>query len=56
MTPEERKKWIPYVKETAAEFGISARSAWEIFCALGPNEAYDGFITMLEDYADEMGE
>ena len=41
--------WREYVKEEAENFGVPFREAWALFQMLGPNEAYDGFITMLED-------
>ena len=43
------KNWKEYVTEQADNFGVSFETAWELFDILGPNEAYDGFITMLED-------
>jgi len=45
--------WKTYVKEEAANRGIPFRDAWMLFEVLGPSEAYDGFITMLEDMAEE---
>ena len=41
-----------YVKGVAEDFGVDFASAWMLFDILGPSEAYDGFITELEDYAD----
>lgn len=45
--------WKKYVKETAKEYGVPFIDAWMLFDALGENEAYDGFITMIGDMAEE---
>ncbi|MBF0227752.1 MAG: hypothetical protein HQK76_20070 [Desulfobacterales bacterium] len=48
----KKNSWKQYVKEQAENFGISFKEAWELFCVLGPSEAYDAFIVMLEDYSN----
>lgn len=45
----EPMDWKKYVREQAEEFGVPFPDAWLLFELLGPNEAYDGFITELED-------
>ena len=48
----EKTNWKEYVREQAEEYGVPFDVAWEIFLLLGPNEAYDGFVTELQDIAD----
>jgi len=48
--------WKEYVRNEAANFGVPFSEAWMLFEMLGPNEAYDGFITMMEDLAAEHEE
>jgi hypothetical protein len=48
----EKTNWKEYVREQAVEYGVHFDAAWEIFLLLGPNEAYDGFVTELQDIAD----
>lgn len=50
------REWIDYVKAKAKEFGVPAGTAMTLFHVLGPSEAFDGFITMLEDMALEIQE
>lgn len=53
----EAETWEEYVQMKAEENGISFDIALTIFSMLGPTEAFDGFITSLEDAADmEEGE
>ena len=52
----EKMTWREYVRDDAENAGVDFDMAWEIFCVLGPLEAYDGFLTMLEDAADFMEE
>jgi hypothetical protein len=45
--------WEQYVQEKADEFEVDFDTAWALFQTLGPSEAFDGFVTMLEDYSEE---
>lgn len=45
--------WKEYVQNEATNFGVPFGEAWTLFQTLGPNEAYDGFITMMEDLAED---
>jgi len=47
--------WEKYVQECADEYGVDVSVAMALFEVLGENEAYDGFLTALEDVA-MMGE
>ena len=47
-----RAQEIQYVKEAANDYDVDFNVAWTLFDMLGPSEMYDGFITMLEDYAN----
>ena len=46
--------WQGYVAKEADQHGVPFKLAWMLFEMLGPEEAYDGFITALADYADQM--
>jgi hypothetical protein len=48
--------WKEYVRKEADQHGVPFKLAWMLFEMLGPEEAYDGFITELADYADQMEE
>jgi hypothetical protein len=43
-----------YLKNLADEYGVSPRVVRNIASLLGPDEDFDGLVTELEDYADEM--
>jgi hypothetical protein len=45
--------WEEYIQEKADEFGTSLERATMIFDLLGSTEAFDGFITTMEDVSDE---
>ncbi len=45
----EAKNWREYVKGVADEYGVDFDTAWTIFDLLGPSEAFDGFVTTIED-------
>lgn len=47
------ENWKKYVEECAEEYDVPFDRAWALFGVLGPSEAYDGFIAMLEDLALE---
>lgn len=51
-----RDEWKEFIREQAEEHGVPFRAACEIFSVLGPNEAHDGFVTSLEDYAMMYGD
>lgn len=51
-----KTNWKEYVRECAEDAGVDFETAWELFEVLGPEEAYDGFVTMLEDAAEFMEE
>lgn len=48
------ESWGEYIAEKAAEADISVGTAFSLFQMLGPSEAFDGFVTSLED-AEMMG-
>ena len=48
------ENWKEYVRDIADDYGVDFENAWTLFELLGELEAYDGFITMIQDYADEM--
>ena len=41
-----------YSDDCADDFFVDRELAWEIMLLLGPNEAYDGFVTAVEDAAE----
>ena len=43
--------WTEYVKQQADNFGVPYDEAACLFSLLGKSEAFDGFVTMLEDQA-----
>jgi len=43
--------WGNYIVDTADNNGISPGEAYSIWQMLGPNEAFDGFVTSCEDAA-----
>lgn len=48
------REWRAYVKVAAQEYGVPEKEAMLLFEMLGPNEAYDGFITHLEELSEEL--
>ena len=59
MTKKERERlieegynpptWDNYVRSCASEYGVDLEVAFELFDLLGPEEAFDGFVTELEE-------
>lgn len=45
-----------YVAGVADDYGISYEGAWMAFSMLGPGEAFDGFVTTLEDEGEMLNE
>ena len=45
------ESWGEYVVNQAEEQGVSISNAYSLFSLLGPSEAFDGFVTELEDAA-----
>jgi hypothetical protein len=43
-----------YLESLADEMGIPVSTVFALADLLGPNEDFDGLVTSLEDYADEM--
>ena len=41
-----------YIRECADNAGVDFQEAKMLFDLLGPTEAYDGFVTMLEDHGN----
>jgi hypothetical protein len=41
--------WGEYVQNQAENTGVSFDEAWMMFEMLGESEAFDGFVTTLED-------
>ena len=48
------RTWADYILAQAEENGISVAKALAVWSALGPSEAFDGFISMLGDMADGL--
>ena len=53
--PYEGKTRKQYLTGLAAEMGLPVSLVFETANALGPNEDFDGLVTMLED-AQDSGE
>jgi hypothetical protein len=49
----ERKE---YLKGLAMEFNVPLGDVMTMASMLGESEDYDGLVSMLEDYAEELGE
>ena len=47
-----QENWDEYIADCAEDCGVDFDEAKMLFDLLGPNEAYDGFITMLEDHGN----
>ncbi len=45
-----------YLKSLAEENGVSLTIVVSLAELLGPNEDFDGLVTSVEDYANEMGD
>jgi len=45
--------WDKYVAFSAEEYGVPQDMAQAAFDLLGPEEAYDGFITALQDMEEQ---
>lgn len=43
-----------YLNTLAEEYDLPRRTVYELASVLGPNEDFDGLVTTLEDYADQM--
>jgi hypothetical protein len=43
-----------YLASLADDFGVSLDTVYALADLLGPNEDFDGLVTALEDYAEEM--
>ena len=41
-----------YVQEVADDFGVEFEDAWILWIMLGPNEAFDGFVTSIQDLGE----
>ncbi len=50
------ESWGEYICMMADEYGASVQGAFTLFDMLGENEAFDGFVTELEDLANSEGE
>lgn len=45
-----------YVAGVADDYGVNYGGAWMAFSMLGPGEAFDGFVTTLEDEGEMLNE
>lgn len=43
-----------YLNSLAEEFGIDKNTVYMLASMLGPTEDFDGLVTSLEDYAEEI--
>ena len=43
-----------YLQSLASDYGVSLETVLELASVLGPNEDFDGLMTTLEDYVEEM--
>lgn len=43
-----------YLQHLASDFGLDFETVATFASMLGPNEDFDGLMTTLEDYAEEM--
>lgn len=43
-----------YLDSLAEEYGIDRATVYMMASMLGPSEDFDGLVTSLEDYADEV--
>lgn len=49
LKEHDAESWGEYIVGKADEFGASVSNAFTLFELLGPTEAFDGFVTSLED-------
>ena len=52
-TEEGYKNRKHYLECLAEDLGIDTTTVFTMASMLGPNEDFDGLVTMLEDYAEE---
>lgn len=45
----EAQTWGAWIVDNAEEYGVAMRTAITLFDLLGPDEAFDGFVTGLQD-------
>ena len=45
-----------YLESLADEYDVDLQAVFNLANLLGPNEDFDGLITTIEDYADQMRE
>lgn len=45
-----------YLDQLAEEFGLSKSLVFDLAHMLGPEEDFDGLVTGLEDYIDQLGD
>ena len=43
-----------YLDSLAEDFGVTRGTVYAMAQMLGPSEDFDGLVTALEDYADEL--
>jgi hypothetical protein len=43
-----------YLDSLAEEYDVDKAAVYNLASVLGPNEDFDGLVTMLQDYADEV--
>lgn len=43
-----------YLDSLAEEYDVSRRAVYQLASLLGPDEDFDGLLTMIEDNADQM--
>ncbi len=43
-----------YLRQLAEEYDVSRSSVFTLAHMLGPEEDFDGLVTELEDYADQL--
>ena len=47
-----KNDWDEYIQDCAEDCGVEFDEAKMLFDLLGPSEAYDGFVTTLEDHGN----
>ena len=47
------ESWGEYIYDMAENFGVRIQTAFSLFDMLGENEAFDGFVTSMEDGAED---
>lgn len=53
-TDQGYKSRADYLACLADDFGVSPATVYAMADLLGPNEDFDGLVTALEDYAEEL--